>query len=413
VNRPLLSYFRRDQILVSFKPSGVAVKIRKSTTLVAGACTLCIAAASGTVEPQVELAAKEENTPRVVSREYTLAAAFDPIAIAQLPFQNYFTIASTLGSLAAFVPPVNQATGAFFQGNWSAIPPLLQKAVTDEIAAIQNVIKLPATIITYDLGVIFGGTTMATLGSAAATPTAVVAPADATSGLLAIAQLPFQNYFTIASTLGSLAAFVPPVNQATGAFFQGNWSAIPPLLEKAFNDELAAINNVLKLPATIIANDLAVIGGAFGGGSDATALTTGKSSIEMQALTAALNTDATTNNGTDTSDKKATGTTNASTNNDTDANDKNGSGTTNTETTKTETTKTETETDHGKTGTGTGANDKNEKSGSGANDKKDANGAGADDATTTKTGASTTKSASTGKSGEGANDNTAAGTDAK
>jgi hypothetical protein len=381
------------------------VKIHKSTTLVAGACTLCIAAASGTVEPQVELAAKQENTSRVVSREYTLAAAFDPIAIAQLPFQNYFTIASTLGNLAAFVAPVNAATGAFFQGQWNTIPASLQKAVTAEIAAIQAVIQLPATVVSNDLGVIFGGTSTATLGTALAQSdaTAAATPADAASGLVAIAQLPFQNYFTIASTLGNLAAFVAPVNTATGAFFQGQWNTIPASLQKAFNDELTAINNVLKLPATIIANDLAVIGGAFGGGAGATALSTGKSSIEMQALTAALGTDPTTNNDTDTvtSDKNGTGTAKAAIN----ANDKNGSlahdtGTINTGTTNTETTNTGTETDHDKTGTG-------------AKDKKDATGSGADDATTTKTGASTTKRASTGKSGEGANDKKDANTHTK
>jgi len=103
------------------------VKIRKPTTLMAGACTLCIAAASGTVaaqvEPQVELAAQQESTVRVVSRDYTLAATGNPfLDRASLPFQNYFTIASTLGSLAAFVASVNTATGAFFTGQWDKIP---------------------------------------------------------------------------------------------------------------------------------------------------------------------------------------------------------------------------------------------------------------------------------------------------
>jgi hypothetical protein len=110
---------------------------------------------------------------------------------------------------------------------------LLQKAIADEIAAIGAVIQLPATIIADDLAVItgaVGGTSSAALGNAVTqsdAATAAATPADAASGLLAIAQLPFQNYFTIASTLGSLAAFVPPVNAATGAFFQGQWDKIP------------------------------------------------------------------------------------------------------------------------------------------------------------------------------------------
>ena len=388
------------------------MKIRKSTTLMAGACTLCIAAASGTVEPQVQLAAHQESTVRVVSQDYTLAATVDPLAIAQLPFQNYFTIASTLGNLAAFIPPVNAATGAFFQGQWDKIPPLLQKAIADEIAAIGAVIQLPATIIAHDLAVItgaVGGTSSAALGNAVTqsdVATTAAAPADTASGLLAIAQLPFQNYFTIASTLGNLAAFVPPVNAATGAFFQGQWDKIPPLLQKAFTDELAAINNVLQLPATIITTDLAVISGAFGAGLGATALTTGTSSIEMQALTAALSTDTNTTTGTGTGDKNGSGTNDTVSNNtgaknedagtndtDTDTNDKNGSGINKTSTSTDTSSTTTGTTTTGATNTGT-----NDKNGSGTNDK---NGSGINDTSTTNNG-SGTKSVSATNSGSGA-----------
>lgn len=101
-----------------------------------------------------------------------------------------------------------------------------------------------------------------------------------------IAQLPFQNYFTIASTLGQLAAFVLPVNQATGVFFQGNFAPIPGLLTKSFNDELAAINNVLQLPGEIISYDLSVVGRAIGGVH--APLNANMSSIERDALSATL-----------------------------------------------------------------------------------------------------------------------------
>jgi hypothetical protein len=265
----------------------------------AGACTLCIAAASGTVaEPQVALAAQQESTVRVVQRDYTLTATGNPLLdIASLPFQNYFTIASTLGNLAAFIPPVNQATGAFFQGQWDTIPPLLQKAINDEIAAIAAVIQLPATIVAYDLNVIAGAFGGASVGnnvalSAVNSPAAAATPADLANGLVAVLSLPFQNYFTIASTLGNLAAFIPPVNQATGAFFTGQWDKIGPLLQKAFTDELAAINNVLQLPATLIKYNLDVIANAFGLG--ATSMNANMSSIEAQALTAALSTETAT-----------------------------------------------------------------------------------------------------------------------
>jgi hypothetical protein len=141
------------------KTLGVAVRIavnkRKSTSLVAGVCTVCIATATGAAQPPVA-PEHHESGVRVVSQEVALTASTgNRLAdIAQLPFQNYFTIASTLGQLAAFVPPVNQAMGAFFQGNFAPIPGLLTKAFNDELAAINNVLQLPGEIISYDLSVI-------------------------------------------------------------------------------------------------------------------------------------------------------------------------------------------------------------------------------------------------------------------
>jgi hypothetical protein len=248
----------------------------------AGASTICIAAASGTVEPQVQLAAHEESPPvRVVTSDYTLAASVNPLALAELPFKYYFTIASTLGNLAAFVPPVNSATGAFFQGQFEKIPPLLQQAVAAEAKAIQAVIALPTTLVSGLSAV----TTSNALAKDVASPAAATPTASA-GGLVPIAELPFQLYFTVASTLGNLAAFVAPINSATGAFFQGQFEKIPPLLQTAFTNELAAINKVLALPATVAS----MVGNALSGGVTASALTTGRSNIELQALSAALST---------------------------------------------------------------------------------------------------------------------------
>ncbi|MFG1932695.1 hypothetical protein ACGFK1_18935 [Mycobacterium sp. NPDC048908] len=260
----------------------------------AGASTICIAAASGTVESQVQLAAHQESAPiRVVTQDYKLAASVNPLALAELPFQYYFTIASTLGNLAAFVPPVNAATGAFFQGQFEKIPPLLQQAIAAEVKAVQAVIALPATLV-GGLGAL---STANALAKSDATKSAAIAP---TAGnLVPIAELPFQLYFTVASTLGNLAAFVAPVNAATGAFFQGQFEKIPPLLQKAFTDELAAINKVLALPATVVST----IGSAISGGLATSALTTTRSSIEQQALTAALSTDTSTEKSTVTKTK--------------------------------------------------------------------------------------------------------------
>jgi hypothetical protein len=204
------------------------VNKRKSTSLVAGVCTVCIATATGAAQPPVA-PDHHESTVRVVSQEVALTASTGNrfVNIAALPLQNYFTIASTLGQLAAFVPPVNAPTGAFLQSNVATGNPWVD-----------------------------------------------------------VAQLPFQNYFTIASTLGQLAAFVPPVNAATGAFFQGNFAPIPGLLTKAFNDELTAINNVLQLPGKIISYDLDVISRALG--TVHTPFNANMSGIEREALSATL-----------------------------------------------------------------------------------------------------------------------------
>ncbi len=263
----------------------IAVNKRKSTSLVAGVCTVCIAA-TGAAQPPVT-PDHHESAMRMVSQEVALTAATGNrlVDIAALPFQNYFTIASTLGQLAAFVPPVNAATGAFLQGNFAPIPALLQKAFIDEMNAIAAVVMLPATIIAYDLGVIFGPPTAANTTLATRAAAASAGPSTG-NPWLDVSQLPFQNYFTIASTLGQLAAFVPPVNAATGAFFQGNFAPIQGLLTKAFNDELAAINNVLKLPGEIISYDLSVIGRAVG--TVHAPLNTTMSSIERDALSATL-----------------------------------------------------------------------------------------------------------------------------
>jgi hypothetical protein len=118
VNRPSSVSFGVSKFR-SFDPRGLPVKIRKPTTLLAGACTLCIAAASGTVaaqvEPQVELAAQQESTVRVASRDYTLAATGNPFLDRQPPVPellHHRVDARIAGSLR----PAGQ------RGHWRVLP---------------------------------------------------------------------------------------------------------------------------------------------------------------------------------------------------------------------------------------------------------------------------------------------------
>jgi hypothetical protein len=141
------------------------VKVRQSASLVAGVCTLCVAA-SGTVTPlptASAAAAPAVNKAPVVSRPYLLDAAISPIdQLASFPYQAAILIlkaaagvaggADGLGGLgpqslqglpAVIYQAITQPTTA---SNLETLPAAFQTAIGTEETALQNLTTLPARI---------------------------------------------------------------------------------------------------------------------------------------------------------------------------------------------------------------------------------------------------------------------------
>jgi hypothetical protein len=266
-----LGYFLR---VSSRLPSqGVIVKIRKSKSLVAAGCTVCIAVASGAVTPQAAAAALPKPPAPVVSKDVALRASVDPFVIASLPLQNFITTYSALAAVAGgVINPLNTASGAFATGDIAGVTTALNSIPTKEAIAIGNLLDLPAQLIETDLAAIgfmqsalTSAKTFATADSAADVSPAAV---DPVAGLLAVASLPLQNFISIYSALAAVAAgVINPLNTAWGAFAAGNIPGITTALNSIVPTETAAIGDLLGLPAKIIAQDIATIAGAFGFGA--------------------------------------------------------------------------------------------------------------------------------------------------
>lgn len=289
---PFLGYLLRDKFRLfglNF-PQGVAVKI-PSSSLVATGCTLCIAAASGTVAPHAAAAAVPEPA---VTRDVALSASVDPLELASLPLQNLITTIQAvtgnnkaydgIGVSEEFITPLNAAWGQFAAGDVDAISGTLQKGAQSEIAAIANLLKLPVTLIQQDLaaiGLMSSSSTLARSNSLAAgeqsVSTPALAAADPAAILLGLASLPLQNLITIIQAFtgpdGVTSNIVNPLNTAWAAFAAGNVDQIGPILEAGFQGELEAIVNLLKLPVTLTQYNVTYIQNLFG----ATQLAVGRS----------------------------------------------------------------------------------------------------------------------------------------
>jgi hypothetical protein len=216
------------------------------------------------------------------------AAAVDPVtgllAIASLPLQNFIATYSAFAAVAAgLINPLNAAWAAFAAGNIPGIATALSAIPTNEATAIANLIGLPAKIITQDIATILGAfgvgaateQTALSANSFAAESAADVSAAavDPITGLLAVASLPLQNFNTTYATLAAVAGgVITPLNQAWAAFAAGNISGATAALSTIAANEAVAIGNLLGLPAKIIAQDVATIVGALGGGAAAQTL---------------------------------------------------------------------------------------------------------------------------------------------
>jgi hypothetical protein len=276
--------------------------MNKPASLTAGVCSLCITATMVAVPPHAaaaELPAIQHRSVSVLDQPYELTAASQALQnlllVAGIPFNNLNTTLTTIGGLTNFVTGLNQALGNIYKGNWDLVPANLQKAWTDEVAAFQKVLQLPQTLIAYNaktiqnfIGSLDGGDS--SFAGRSLAPTALAtAQSDVTNALLVVLGIPFNNLNTTLTTLGGLTNFVTGLNQALGNIYKGNWDLVPANLQKAWTDEVAALQKVLQLPRTLITYNIQALQNLVGNLAPASASTFVMSErIHTLALPAAL-----------------------------------------------------------------------------------------------------------------------------
>lgn len=150
------------------------MKVRQSASLMAGVCTLCVAA-SGSVTPVASAAAKPlpASSP-VVSRPYELTASqgllIDSVNFASLPLQNFVTALSAVAGAAGGSGGLVNGSGA--ATSLQALPNLLygqlvagtltqasattaiNAALATEQTALTNLAATPQKIVTTDVAAI-------------------------------------------------------------------------------------------------------------------------------------------------------------------------------------------------------------------------------------------------------------------
>ena len=100
------------------------MKVRQSASLVAGVCTLCVAA-SASITPVPAMAAATAETKSPVVRPFELTAASDVLVdgvnVAGLPLRNLITVLSRLAGVAGG----SAGNGGNGAGSLQALPNLL------------------------------------------------------------------------------------------------------------------------------------------------------------------------------------------------------------------------------------------------------------------------------------------------
>lgn len=310
------------------------MKVRQSASLVAGVCTLCVAA-SGSVTP-LPVAAAAGTSGAPVSRPFELTASqgvlIDSINVASLPAQNFITALTAVAGAAG---------GSGGNASLQALPNLLYSqlvagtltqasantainaALANEQTALTALGATPQKIITTDLAGI--STLLADFGlgaigaTAAATPFkeasvasgATAADAGGTSVNLANAlSLPLQNFVTVLNALAGAAGGGNGIGGGGATSLQ----ALPNLLysqlvagtltqasattaiNAALATEQTALTNLAATPQKIITTDVAAIqklAGDFGGTSTQAAGTSTNaitSNVKTKAITSKVNT---------------------------------------------------------------------------------------------------------------------------
>jgi hypothetical protein len=283
------------------------VKVRQSASLVAGVCTLCVAAsASVTPIPTAAAAAVGTGTP-VVSRPYELTASqgllIDSITVAGLPLQNFVTALAAISGAAGGGNGL--VVGASGTGSFQALPNLLYSqlvagtltqasvntafnaALAIEQKALTNLANTPGAIINTDvaaLGNLLGdlgvggiGTAATVGGVKAANVSAAAAPAATGASLVNIINvlsLPLQNFVTgLTAVSGALGGFggtaslqnLPNLlysQLVAGTLTQASANTA---INAALKNEATALNTLLNTPAAIIKTDVAAFNALFSG----------------------------------------------------------------------------------------------------------------------------------------------------
>ena len=308
------------------------MKVRQSASLVAGVCTLCVAASTSiTPVPSAAAATPEAKSPVVRPFELTASSdvLIDSVNVASLPLQNFVTV---LNALAGAAGGSNGTAGGGGATSLQALPNVLYSqlvagtltsasataAINAALAtgqtALTNLSATPGKIIATDLAAI--NTLLAELGfgslgvAAAATPfkaaavTFDVTAADSGPTLVNIANaasLPLQNFITVLNALAGAAGG----GNGTGGGGATSLQALPNVLysqlvagtltsasataaiNAALATEQTALTNLAATPGKIIATDIATLSALFGG-STASLLTANTNSVEPELKSAAV-----------------------------------------------------------------------------------------------------------------------------
>ena len=313
------------------------MKVRQSASLVAGVCTLCVAA-SASITPAPAVAAATAETKSPVVRPFELTAASDVLVdgvnVAGLPLRNLITVLSRLAGVAGG----SAGNGGNGAGSLQALPNLLYSqlvagTLTPESAntaignalgieqdALDNLAATPGEIIATDIeaintlladlglgsgfGSLGGALEGTTFKTAAVTSDVTAADVGVDPSLVNIANalsLPLQNFVTVLNRLAGVAGG----SAGNGGNGAGSLQALPNLLYSqlvagtltpesankaigaALGIEQDALDNLGATPGEIIAHDIEVLSALFGG-STSSMFTANTNSVQPQLKSAAI-----------------------------------------------------------------------------------------------------------------------------
>jgi hypothetical protein len=268
------------------------VKVRQSASLVAGVCTLCVAA-SGSVTPLpvASAAAPSESKSPVVARPFELTAAVSPIdTIVSLPYQDLIVALKAFAGVAGGGDGLGGAAATSLQGlpaiiyqaitqptatsNLETLGAAFQTALATEGTALQNLGTLPERLLAPLTAL---STLSATSKVTPAVEAAAIAPAATVDPVSTLVSLPYQNLITTieafagvaggADGLGtngakSLQALPAIIYQAiTQPTATSNLETLGASFTTALGTEATALQNFATLPQRLITTDLNAISG--------------------------------------------------------------------------------------------------------------------------------------------------------